>query len=115
MIRRLSIVFGLCLTLTAAGCAADPEGPSQGGGGGETATRTLASMLPLIRKSLTPVLTEQTFGPPDAKSGTGPINLVYAIEDQKKVNLTFPNATGTITFASVQDRNGVSTPITIAD
>ena len=72
-------------------------------------------MLPSIRKSLTPLLTEQTFGAPDAKIGSGPINYVYNVEDQKKVNLTFPSSTGTITFASVQDRNGVSTPITIAD
>ena len=72
-------------------------------------------MLPLIRKSLTPLLTEQTFGAPDARTGTGPINFVYNVEDQKKVNLTFPGPTDTISFASVQDRNGVSTPITIAD
>ena len=114
MNRRLSIALCLCLSITAAACTTDPDIPSQAGGG-QTATRTLASMLPLIRKSLTPVLAEQNFGPPDARSGTGPINYVYAIEDQKKVNLTFPDATGTITFASVQDRNGVSTPLTIAD
>jgi hypothetical protein len=114
MKRRLTIAFCLCASLAAAGCTTSPDVPSQAGGG-ETATRTLASMLPFIKKSLTPVLAEQTFGPPDAKSGTGPINYVYAIEDQKKVNLTFPNATATITFASVQDRNGVSTPITILD
>jgi hypothetical protein len=113
MHRRLSLAC-LCLLLATAGCTTDPDVPSQAGGG-ETATRTLASMLPLIRKSLTPVLAEQTFGPPDAKSGTGPVNYVYAIEDQKKVNLTFPSLTGAITFASVLDRNGVSTPITIAD
>ena len=114
MKRRLRLAFCLCLTLAAAGCSTDPDIPSQAGGG-ETATRTLASMLPFIRKSLTPLLTEQTFGPPDTRSGTGPINYVYAIEDQKKVNLTFPSTTGTITFASVQDRNGVTTPITILD
>lgn len=114
MMRRFSIVFCLGLALAAPGCTTDPDVPSQPGGG-DTATRTLASMLPFIRKSLTPVLAEQTFGPPDAKSGTAPVNYVYAIEDQKKVNLTFPNLTATITFASVQDRNGVSTPITIAD
>ena len=114
MNRRLSIAFSLCLLLAPAACTTEADVPSQAGGG-ETATRTLASMLPLIKKSLTPVLAEQTFGPPDGKSGTGPVNYVYAIEDQKKVNLTFPSLTETITFASVQDRNGVSTPITIAD
>ena len=114
MNRRLSIAFSLCLLLAPAACTTEADVPSQAGGG-ETATRTLASMLPFIKKSLTPVLAEQTFGPPDGKSGTGPVNYVYAIEDQKKVNLTFPNPTATITFASVQDRNGVSTPITIAD
>jgi hypothetical protein len=72
-------------------------------------------MLPLIKKSLTPLLTEQTFGVPDARSGTGPISYVYNVEDQKKVNLIFPGPTATISFASLQDRNGVSTPITIGD
>jgi hypothetical protein len=114
MNRRLGIAFCLCLSLVAVRCTADPDVPSQAGGG-DVATRTLASMLPYIKKSLTPVLAEQTFGAPDGKTGAGPINYVYVIEDQKKVNLTFPSATGTITFASVQDRNGVSTPITIAD
>jgi len=114
MIRRLSIAFGLCLTLSASGCTTEQDIPSQALGG-ETATRTLSSMLPLIRKSLTPQLAEQNFGPPDGRTGTGPINYVYLIEDQKRVNLTFPSATATISFASVQDRNGVSTPITIAD
>ena len=52
---------------------------------------------------------------PDGRTGTGPINYVYNVEDQKKVNLTFPSSTATISFASLQDRNGVSTPITIAD
>ena len=114
MNRRLGIALSLCLLLAAARCTTEPDIPSQPTSG-ESATRTLASMLPFIKKSLTPVLAEQTFGLPDARSGTGPVNFVYAIEDQKKVNLTFPSPTGTISFASVQDRNGVSTPITIVD
>ena len=114
MIHLLRTALCLCLALAAVGCTTERDIPSQVLGGG-TEVRTLASMLPFIRKSLTPVLAEQTFGPPDAKTGAGPVNYVYAIEDQKKVNLTFPSETATITFASVQDRNGVSTPITIAD
>jgi hypothetical protein len=114
MNRRLCIASSLCLLLAVGGCTTVPDIPSQAGGG-EVATRTLQSMLPFIKKSLTPVIAEQTFGLPDARSGTAPVNFVYAIEDQKKVNLTFPSLTETITFASVQDRNGVSTPITIPD
>jgi hypothetical protein len=114
MNRRLSMAYCLCLSIAAAGCTTAPDVPSQAGGG-QTATRTLASMLPLITKSLTPLLTEQTFGPPNAKSGTGPISYVYNVEDQKKVSLIFPSSTATISFASVEDRNGVSTPITIVD
>ena len=113
MHRRLSLAC-FCLLLATAGCTTGPDVPSQAGGG-ETATRTLASMLPFIKKSLTPLLAEQTFGAPDDRTGTGPINYVYNVEDQKKVNLTFPSSTATISFASLQDRNGVSTPITIAD
>ena len=114
MIHRLRIALCLCLTLAAAGCTTAQDIPSQVLGGG-TEIRTLASMLPLIKKSLTPLLTEQTFGPPNARSGTGPINYVYNVEDEKKVNLTFPGPTALISFASLQDRNGVTTPITIAD
>ncbi|MFL5617264.1 MAG: hypothetical protein ACJ79A_02585 [Gemmatimonadaceae bacterium] len=114
MIHRLSIAFGLCLALAATGCTTNRDIPSQPPGG-ETAVRTLASMLPAITKSLTPLLAEQTFGPADAKSGSGPINYVYNVEDQKKVNLTFPGPTATISFASLQDRNGVTTPITIGN
>ena len=114
MIHRLRIALCLCLTLAAAGCTTERDVPSQVLGGG-TEIRTLASMLPFIKKSLTPLLAEQTFGPPDVRSGTGPINFVYGVEDQKRVNLTFPGPTDFISFASLQDRNGVSTPITIAD
>ena len=113
MLRRLSLAC-FCLLLATAGCTSGPDVPSQAGGG-ETATRTLASMLPFIKKSLTALLAEQTFGAPDGRTGTGPINYVYNVEDQKRVNLTFPSSTATISFASLQDRNGVSTPITIAD
>ena len=114
MIHRLRIALCLCLTLAAGGCTTERDVPSQGLGGG-TEVRTLASMLPVIKKSLTPLLAEQTFGPPDARSGTGPINYVYGVEDQKRVNLTFPGPTDFISFASLQDRNGVATPSTIAD
>jgi hypothetical protein len=114
MIRRPTIAIGLCLSLVAAGCATERDIPSQPAGG-ETATRTLASMLPSITTSLTPLLAEQIFGLPDLRSGSGPINYVYFVEDQKKVNLTFPGPTATISFASLQDRNGVSTPITIGN
>ena len=114
MIRRLSIALGLCLSLAAAGCTTEQDIPSQVLGGGSE-VRTVASMLPLIKKSLTPLLAEQTFGPPNARSGTGPINYVYNVEDEKKVNLTFPGPTDFISFASLQDRNGVTTPIAILD
>ena len=114
MIHRLRIALCLCLTLAAAGCTTERGIPSQVGGG-EVEVRTLASMLPFITKSLTPQLAEQTFGLPNARSGTGPINYVYVVEDEKKVNLTFPGSTDFISFASLQERNGVTTPITIRD
>jgi hypothetical protein len=114
MIHRLRIALCLCLALAAVGCTTERDIPSQVLGGG-TEVRTLASMLPFIKKSLTPLLAEQTFGLPNARSGTGPINYVYSVEDEKKVNLTFPGPTDFISFASLQDRNGVTTPITIRD
>src|SRR5512132_4067028 len=60
MLGRLSIAC-FCLLLATAGCTSGPDAPRQAGGG-ETATRPLASMLPFIKKSLTPLLAEQTFG-----------------------------------------------------
>ena len=114
MIHRFGTALCLCLTLMAVGCTTERDIPSQVLGGG-TEVRTLASMLPFISKSLTPLLAEQTFGPPNARSATGPTNYVYIVEDEKKVNLTFPGPTDFISFASLQDRNGVTTPITIRD
>jgi hypothetical protein len=40
---------------------------------------------------------------------------VYFVEDGKKVNLAFSGPTDVISFASLQDKNGVTTPITIGN
>jgi hypothetical protein len=117
MISRLTfaLVFSLTsLTLAATGCkgsdavvGAPTEGYSQ--------TRTLAEMLPSIKKSLTPPLTETTFGQPDAKSGSGLIIYTYLVDGGKKVNLFFPGPTALISNANLQETNGSTTPIPLLD
>ncbi len=113
MIRRLSFALGLSLALVAAACnGADnvigtPSGLIEG--------RTLASMLPEIKKSLTPPLAEEKFGIANTALGSGLIILVYNVEDGKKVNLAFPSPTGLISYASWTDKTGVTTDIPLKD
>ena len=116
MVRRLTYALGLSLALATAGCkGADPVVgvPTAGGGGSES--RTLAQMRPEIKKSLTPILSEQTFGPPDQKAGSGLIIYIYNVEDGRKVNLAFPGPTALISFASVQEKTGGTTEIPLLD
>jgi len=117
MIRRLpyALVVSLAsLTLAATGCkgsdavvGAPTEGYSQ--------TRTLAEMQPFLKKSLTPPLTETTFGQPDAKSGSGLIIYTYNVDGGRKVNLFFPGPTASISNATLQQSNGSTTVIPLAD
>lgn len=82
---------------------------------GVVEARTLAEMLPHIKKSLTPPITEQTFGSPDQRTGSGLVILVYNVENDRKVNFSFPGPTALITGAFVQEKNGGTTPIPLLD
>jgi hypothetical protein len=116
MIRRITFAFGLSLALLASGCKGGDRvvgAPTAGGGSSEA--RTLAGMKPDLKKSLTPILAEQTFGPPDQKAGSGLIIYIYNVEDGRKVNLAFPGPTALISFASVQEKNGGTTDIPLLD
>jgi hypothetical protein len=77
--------------------------------------RTLAGMLPYLTKSLTAPAAELTFGRPDAASGNAGVLFIYNVENGQKVNLSFPNPTEPISWASLQDKNGGTTPITLKD
>ncbi len=112
MIRRLSFALTLSLALAAACHGTDfvtgtPSGIVEG--------RTLASMLPEIKKSLTPALAEEKFGPATTAVGSGLIIFVYNVEEGKKVNLAFPSPTGLISYASWTDKTGVTTDIPLKD
>jgi hypothetical protein len=72
-------------------------------------------MRPELKKSLTPTLAEQTFGPPDQRAGSGLIIYIYNVEDGRKVNLAFPGPSALISFASVQEKNGGTTDIPLLD
>ncbi len=113
MIRRLSTALILSLALLAPACKGKGNVTGTPFGGQEG--RTLAGMMPYLTKSLTAPKAELTFGTPDAASGSGLILFVYNVEDGKKVNLGFPSPTEPISFASLQDKNGGTTPITLKD
>jgi len=97
----------------ASACKGTENVTGQPSGGPEG--RTLAGMMPYLTKSLTAPVAELTFGRPDAASGSGLILFVYNVEDGKKVNLGFPSPSEPISFASLQDKNGGTTPITLKD
>ena len=113
MIRKLGIALILALGLVAPACKGTENvlGTPMGGGAG----RTYESMRPHIKKSLTAPQAELTFGPPDAGSGGSLVLFIYNVEDGKKVNLGFPNPTDPISYASLQDKNGGTTPIPLLD
>jgi hypothetical protein len=113
MIRRLVIASFLALFVTVSGCKGTEHvmGTPSGGGDG----RTLDSMLPYITKSLTAPAAELRFGKPDAASGAGLILFIYNVENGQKVNLAFPSPTDPISYASLQDKNGGVTTITLKD
>lgn len=114
MIRKIGIALILALGLVAPACKGTENNVTGTPSGGEEA-RTLASMLPYLTKSLTVPAAELTFGRPDAVSGSGLILLIYNVEDGQKVNLAFPGPTEPISFASLQGKNGGTTPIVLKD
>lgn len=113
MIRRLGIAFCLSLAFLGPGCKGTENVMGTPLGGQEG--RTLASMMPYLTKSLTAPAAELTFGRPDAAGGSGLILFIYNVENGQKVNLGFPSPTAPISFASLQDKNGGTTPIPLKD
>ena len=113
MIRRLSFALVLSLALAAAGCQGTEN--VMGTPSGVVEGRTLASMLPEIRKSLTPQIAEEKFGNANTALGSGLVILVYNVEDGKKVNLAFPGPTALISYASWTDKSGAVTDIPLRD
>jgi hypothetical protein len=111
MIRRLTLAF--CLSLLAAAPACNGTDTVMGNPMTGSEGRTLASMLPFITKSLTAPQAELTFGKPDDAAAGGSVLFIYNVENGQKVNLGFPNPTDPISFASLQDKNGGTTPISI--
>jgi hypothetical protein len=113
MIRRLSTALLLSLLLVAPACKGTENVTGAPMGGPEG--RTLAGMLPFLTKSLTAPAAELTFGRPDAASGGALVLFIYNVENGQKVNLGFPSPTEPISFASLQDKNGGTTPIALKD
>ena len=113
MSRRIALA--LCLALSTVFTACKGTENVAGTPIGGTESRTLASMTPLITKSLTAIGAETAFGLPDQRTLTPPIILVYNVEDGKKVSLGFPGPGQTISFATLTAPGGSQTPIPIGD
>jgi hypothetical protein len=75
--------------------------------------RTVASMQPYITRSLTAQAAVDRWGSPNSRSTVGEIVLTYNVENASKVSLGFPSVDGTIAFARVTDRTGLSTDLQI--
>ena len=108
-------VLALCLAFSAPLVACKGTENVTGTPIGGTDSRTLASMTPLITKSLTVTSAETAFGFPNSRTTTPPIVLTYLVEDGKKVTLTFPDMVGVISNAWLTDKLGVVTSLTILD
>ncbi|MBW8768792.1 MAG: hypothetical protein JF589_03465 [Gemmatimonadetes bacterium] len=74
---------------------------------------TVAAMQPYITRSLTPQQAVDRWGTPNGSSGGGVIVLIYNVDNGQKVSLGFPSLDGTIQFARVTSRTGVSTDLQI--
>jgi len=115
MFRRpkLALALGLALALSFGIGACDRGGVTGNPITGDGGTRTLSSMLPEIKSSLTPTLAEQAFGFPDQRTLVPPIILTYNVENSSKVSLGFPDMASTITTATLTDKSGTVTTLPI--
>ena len=105
MPRRFVLALSLALVAPLVSCKGTENVVGNPGSGGDS--RTLASMAPLITKSLTVMSAELAFGFPDARTTTPPIVLTYNVDDGRKVTLGFPDLVQTIVFAKLTAKNGV--------
>jgi hypothetical protein len=105
----MALAFALSLGMTACDRGGVTGNPITGDG----TSRTLDSMRPLIKSSLTPALAEQAFGFPDQRTQVPPIILIYNVENSSKVTLGFPDMVSTITTATLTDKSGTVTTLPI--
>ena len=113
MLRRIALVLTLAVSAPLVACKGTENVTGNPVGGGEG--RTLASMTPLITKSLTVTSAETAFGFPNARTTTPPIILVYDVDDGRRVSLGFPDMVQTITFAQLTEKNGGVSSLPILD
>lgn len=112
MLRNRALLLFLALALGVGGCKGKEV---TGNPTSQTEFRTLASMLPFLTKSLTAAKAEEKFGLPNQLTNSGVLVYIYDVEDDKKVSLVFPLDGGVISFARLQDRNGVSQLLPLLD
>jgi hypothetical protein len=99
MTRRLALLASV-LVVGFTACQSGSTTP-----GDETSTRTLASMRPLITRSLTPAAAGASFGKPDEITGSGLLIYRYRADSGRTVSLGFPGF-APIMYAKVLKASG---------
>jgi hypothetical protein len=102
----LVLALGALAPVVACGKSSDPTSASD--------TRTVASMLPKLTRSLTPAGAEAAFGKPDETVGSGLLIYVYRAEAGKKVYLGFPGFAA-ILYAKAVDASGGAQDLPLRD
>jgi hypothetical protein len=77
-------------------------------------SRTVASMVPKLTRSLTPAGAESAFGKPDEITGSGLLIYVYRAEAGKRVFLSFPGYRPIMSARAV-DASGASEELPLRD
>ena len=96
-IRALALILPLAL----AACTNSSSDPAT-----VPASRTVASMVPKLTRSLTPAGAESTFGKPDDIEGSGLLIYVYRAEAGRRVFLSFPGYQPIIAARAVDAAGG---------
>jgi hypothetical protein len=101
MLHRLR-TLALIVPLALAACTNSSSDPAT-----VPESRTVASMVPKLTRSLTPAGAESAFGKPDEITGSGLLIYVYRAEEGKRVFLSFPGF-APIVAARAVDASGAS-------
>jgi hypothetical protein len=102
----LALTLGVAAPIAACNGSADPTSSAE--------SRTVASMLPKLSRSLTPAAAEAAFGKPDETLGSGLIIYMYRAEAGRKVFLGFPGF-APILYARAVDATGGATDLPLQD
>jgi hypothetical protein len=101
MLQRLR-ALALIVPLALAACTGSSSDPAT-----VPESRTVASMVPKLSRSLTPAGAESAFGKPDEITGSGLLIYVYRAEAGRRVFLSFPGFAPIVGARAVDAAGGV--------